>query len=92
MQHPDHSLIHQARKFITAENVHRVNTWIFCYETCLQESRKMRYEQLLREFVANRNLVLGLRIQAKAALCRGIKARRASIELDEEIQRCFSHA
>jgi hypothetical protein len=31
MQHPDHSLIYRARKFMTAENVHRVNTWIFCY-------------------------------------------------------------
>jgi hypothetical protein len=93
MPHPDHSLIYQARKFITAENVHRVNTWIFCYESSPQKSsRQMRYERLLREFVATRNLMLGLRIQAKVALCRGIKARRASTELDEEIQRCFSHA
>lgn len=93
MQHPDHSLIYQARKFITAENVHRLNTWIFCYETSQQDSpRQVRYERLLREFVATRNLMLSLRMQAKQALYRGIKARRASTELDEEIKRCSSRA
>jgi hypothetical protein len=35
---------------------------------------------------------LGFSVQANAALYRGIKARRASTELDEEIQRCFSRA
>jgi hypothetical protein len=72
---------------------HRVNTWIFCYETSEQGSPlQMRYERLLREFVAAKNLMLGLRVQANAALYRGIEARRASTELDEEIQRCCNRA
>jgi len=88
MEHPDHSLIYQARQFITAENVHRINTWIFCYETSQQDSpRHTRYEQLLREFVATKKLMLGVRIQASVALYRGIEARRASTALDEEIKR-----
>jgi hypothetical protein len=87
MQHPDHSLIYQAQKFITAENVHCVNTWIFCYAMSPQDSpRQARYEQLLREFVTGKNLMLGARIQANAARCRGIEAKRASTSLDEEIK------
>lgn len=92
MQHPDPSLIYQARKFITAENVHRINTWIFCYETSQHGgARQIRYERLLREFVATRNLMLNLSIQARQALNRGIEARRASTALDEEIQRTQGH-
>jgi hypothetical protein len=88
MQHPDHSLIYQAQKFVTAENVHSVNTWIFCYAMSPQDSpRQARYEQLLREFVATKNLMIGASIQAKVALHRGIEARRASTALDEEIKR-----
>jgi hypothetical protein len=65
MHKVDYSLIYQARKFITAENVHSVNTWIFCYERS-QPSRQMRYEQLLREFVATNNLLLGLRMRGRS--------------------------
>jgi hypothetical protein len=87
MHNVDYSLIYQARKFITAENVHSVNTWIFCYEQSQPPCQK-RYEQLLREFVAAKNLMIGASIQAKAALCHGIEARRASTALDDEIKQC----
>jgi hypothetical protein len=53
----DHSLIYEARKFITGENVHDVRTWIFCYETSVPHSRHhARYEKLLRAFVATKRL------------------------------------
>jgi hypothetical protein len=53
MGHLDHSLIYRARKFINAATVHRVKTWIFCYETAQPDSpQQRRYERLLREFVA----------------------------------------
>ena len=84
------SLICKAQKFITAENVHRVKTWIFCYEASEPESpRRRRYEQLLREFVTTKNLMAAARIQAKFALARGIDLRRASTALDEEIRRWY---
>jgi hypothetical protein len=64
MPNVDYSLIYQAQKFITSENVHSVNTWIFCYEKS-QPSRQMQYEQLLREFVAKNNLLLGFRMRGE---------------------------
>jgi hypothetical protein len=72
MHNVDYSLIYQAQKFITAENVHSVNTWIFCYEKS-QPSSQMRYEQLLREFVATNNLSLGLRMQGETRVGSGIR-------------------
>jgi hypothetical protein len=62
MSDVDHSLIHQARRFITAVNVHDVKAWIFCYESLGPESphRKV-YEQLLREFVTGNNRLLDVR-------------------------------
>ena len=63
MSNVDHSLIYGAQKFITAANVHSVNTWIFCYEKSEPDSpRQKRYEQLLREFVATNTLTLGISI------------------------------
>jgi hypothetical protein len=48
----DLSVIYQARKSITAANVHLVNTWIFLYEhSTPQSSDRERYEKLLRKFV-----------------------------------------
>ena len=86
----DHSLLYEARKFTTAANVHYVKPWIFCYETSEPDSpRRKRFEQLLREFVATKRLTLGIRMQAKVALDRGIDLRRASTALDEAIKRCF---
>jgi hypothetical protein len=75
MPNVDYSLIYQAQKFITAENVHNVNTWIFCYEKS-QPSRQMRYEQLLREFVATNNLLLGVRITGETG--PGSRIRRSA--------------
>lgn len=84
----DHSLIFHARKFINAENVHRVNTWIFCYQMSIPESvRQKRYEKLLRDFVTTKNLMLGVRMQAKLARDRGIELRRNSSAIEEEIKR-----
>src|SRR5262245_4847944 len=84
----DHSLLYQARKFITAANVHYLKTWIFCYETAAPESpRRERYEKRLREFVAAKNLMFGVRLHAKLALDRGIALWAKGIALDEEIRR-----
>jgi len=48
----DRDLIRQARRFITGANVHRINTWIFCYELSTTGSpRQRKYEAMLREFV-----------------------------------------
>ena len=50
----DHALLYQARKFITAANVHYVKTCIFCYEISVPHSQhRQRYERLLREFVGS---------------------------------------
>src|SRR5690349_11935497 len=82
----DHSLIYQARKFINGENNHRVGTWIFCYETsALDSPRRERFEALLRDFVATKNMTLGIQMQAKLAVERGIELRRESTALEEEI-------
>ena len=86
----DHSLLCQARKFVTGANVHYVKTWIFCYETSAPDSpRRQRYDKLLREFVAEKNLSLAVRIQANLALNRGRHFWEASTALDEEIRRLF---
>jgi predicted acyltransferase (DUF342 family) len=58
----DHSLIHQARQWITGANVHYVKTWLFCYETSNPDSaRRERYEKLLRDFVTSKKLILAAR-------------------------------
>ena len=81
----DHCLIFQARKFINGENVHRVNTWIFCYETSIRDSpRRERYEALLRDFVATKNLNLAIRIQASAVREHGMELVRESNAIEEE--------
>ena len=53
----DHSLVYNARKFITGANAHVVGTWIFCYEN-LPPLKRDPYEKLLREFVVSHNLLL----------------------------------
>jgi hypothetical protein len=59
-------LIHQARKFITAANVHFVKTWIFCYETSAPNSpRRERYETLLHDFVASNTLLRAARLRVE---------------------------
>lgn len=64
----DHSLVYEAQKLVNAENVHRVRTWIFCYETSMPDSpHRRRYEKLLRDLVATRRVLLGMRMQADAA-------------------------
>jgi hypothetical protein len=63
----DHSLIHQARKYVTGANVHSVKTWIFCYETSAPDSaRRLRYERLLRDFVASRRRIETCRLNIQA--------------------------
>jgi hypothetical protein len=64
----DHCLLDQSRRFITGANVHDVSTWMFCYETSEPHSPgRLRYEQLLREFVASRTLVRAARGRAERA-------------------------
>ena len=62
----DHSLVYNARKFITGANAHVVGTWIFCYENS-PVGRRDHYEKLLREFVATHNSSLAQRVQSAAA-------------------------
>jgi hypothetical protein len=81
----DHSLIYQARKFINATNVHCVNTWLFCYQSSPDASRRKRYEELLRDFVATKNLTLGARMQAKQAVDRGLELRADGTAMDQVI-------
>jgi hypothetical protein len=82
----DHRLIYQAQTFLTAENAHSVNTWLFCYENSEpNSSRRERYERLLREFVTTKNLNLGIRLQAALRRDRGIELRKRSSAIDEEI-------
>ena len=86
----DHALVYEARKFVTAENVHRLKTWIFCYETTApNSSRHKRYEELLREFVATKRILLAVRMQAEGAREHGISLRRESSALEEGIRRRF---
>ena len=80
----DHSLLYQARKFVTAENVHYVKTWIFCYETAVPDSACQKgYEELLRNFVAKKNLILAIRMEAKMAHDRGIELRQSATRLEK---------
>jgi len=88
MPNLDHTLVDEARKFVTGANVHRVNTWIFCYVSSLpNSSRRERYEKLLREFVNTRRLTIANRLYAKMAVARGQQIRLASLDLEEEIKR-----
>ena len=65
----DHSLLYQVRKFITAANVHRVKTWMFCYRTSAPDSEPgRRYEKLLREFVVGENRLMAARASAALAM------------------------
>ena len=60
----DHLLIYQTRKFINGANVHRIKTWIFCYETLQPSSvRREQYEKLLREFVRSNQLLIATRMR-----------------------------
>jgi len=48
----DHTLIQQAQRLITGANVHRVKTWLFCYEWSQEGStERAYYERRLREFI-----------------------------------------
>jgi hypothetical protein len=67
MSRLDHSLIHDARKFINGANVHNVRTWIFCYEISEpNSSERERYKKLLREFVGTERLELVARTKVAA--------------------------
>jgi hypothetical protein len=60
----DHSLLHQARKLVTGADVHRLKTWIFCYEISEPgSSHRKRYEKLLRKFVNTTNLSFSVRLR-----------------------------
>ena len=89
----DHSLLYQARKFITAANVHCVKTWIFCYETSAPHSEhRQRYEKLLREFVALKTALLGARAYAELARRRSNRAYAKAESLDREIESLWAVA
>ena len=48
----DHTLLYQARKLLTAANVHTLKTAIFCYETSAPGSKaRETYERGLRDLV-----------------------------------------
>ena len=51
----DLSLIHEVRRLMDGANIHRVKTWLFCYENSEPNSKiRQSYEQLLRNFVVTR--------------------------------------
>jgi hypothetical protein len=54
----DHSLIHQAQRFITGANAHSVGTWILCYQGLEEDpAKRQNYEDLLRKFVISSRLM-----------------------------------
>jgi hypothetical protein len=62
MQTIDYSLVHRARKLMTGANVHRIKTWIFCYENSEPNSpNQEHYEKLLREFLFTSTRIAGAR-------------------------------
>jgi hypothetical protein len=62
----DHTLIFRARNYIDGANVHRIKTWIFCYEISpVGSDARQRYERLLRDFVAARDLRLERTCESK---------------------------
>ena len=81
----DHALLYQARKFITAANVHYVKTCIFCYEISAPHSQhRQRYERLLREFVGSENTLLAARTLAELVRCSANRAYAARESLDAD--------
>jgi len=78
MSKRDVVLVNDASEFITAANVHDVRTWIFCYETLPPGSlHQKRYEQLLRDFVAQKTRMHGSLPRRKLAMQRGVEFCRA---------------
>jgi hypothetical protein len=66
MSASDSSLLYQARKLITGANVHRVGTWIFCFETSTPRSKRHRqYGHLLKEFVSSESFAAAERIDSE---------------------------
>jgi hypothetical protein len=77
----DHALLYQARKFITAANVHYVKTCIFCYEISAPHSQhRQQYERLLREFVGSENRLLAARTLAELVRYRSKNCASAAGE------------
>jgi len=70
----DHSLIHAARTFITGDNVHCINTWLFCYEHTRDEGTRAHYEKLLRKFVAAKRLSISGPADSGLLLANTIRA------------------
>ena len=86
----DHSLIHEAQKFVAGDNVHYVKTWIFCYETSAQHSkRRERYGKLLRDFVSTKRLILAARAEALLARSCSNNLRDVSDALNRVIDDAF---
>src|ERR1041385_8766668 len=86
----DHLLMSEARKQITGANVHSVKTLLFCYETSAPGSdRRMKYEQALREFVAEKSRIRGALAYAEVVRDRSAKMHTASDGLDRKIETFF---
>jgi hypothetical protein len=55
----DRTLIYQVEKLLDGSNVHQLGTWLLCYQIAEPGSLcSDKYEQLLRQFVAEKNLAL----------------------------------
>ena len=79
----DHALLYQARKFITATNVHYVKTCIFCYEISAPHSEyRHRYERLLRQFVGSQNRLLAARTRADVRTLRNAASGLLNAEIE----------
>jgi hypothetical protein len=82
----DYSLIHEAQRYITGDNVHYVNTWIFCYQTSMPDSaQRERYGKLLREFVVTKRLTMAARVEAVLARRHSKNVRSLSDVLNRQI-------
>jgi len=69
----DRVLVYEARKLITAANVHYVDTWILCFQILTPGTlHQKRYEQLLRKFIATKRLMRRRIARKKLAMERGI--------------------
>jgi hypothetical protein len=86
----DQELISHARRYITGANVHRVKTWIFCYETSLSGTvRRARCEGLLRDFVSSQRVVERMRREIEAERDEVARLKAVSSMIDEGIDGFF---
>jgi len=76
-------LIAQARRFLDSANVHRITTWILCYEMSTPGSRRWhRYESLLQDFVQTKTSLSKARqlIERQRVQCAALQVSSVAIK------------